>query len=313
MLKSLFINKLWGLLLFLVILPHLQACRPFGEKDEDLQRKLNESIILQYIRDNNLDATKSPVGHYYVITRPSLIGGTLNNFGDRAYIRYTTRLLPSLEVIDDLYQNKDQEVVIGAREVIKGLEEGVADLSNIMRVGEVRKLLIPFSLAFGATSQRGSTGRLIPPFSPIMIDVSLEGIKSEENLIDEYLQAKNISGVVRTASGLRYAVTKVGTGLAAEASSNASVYYKGTFLDGTVFDQTAPNVTFDLNLSPSGSGVVPGFLEAVRLMKVGEKAIFVLPSGLAYRERGQQSQTPGRVSIKPFTPLVFEMELVNVF
>jgi FKBP-type peptidyl-prolyl cis-trans isomerase FklB len=109
-------------------------------------------------------------------------------------------------------------------------------------------------------------------------------------------------GVKSTASGLQYKVIKSGTGKSPKATDKVSVTYKGTHIDGTEFDSSKDGpVSFAVN------GVIPGWTEALQLMKEGDKWQLVIPSKLAYAERG----TPGG-PIGPNEVLVFEVELLQV-
>jgi FKBP-type peptidyl-prolyl cis-trans isomerase len=107
-------------------------------------------------------------------------------------------------------------------------------------------------------------------------------------------------GVKTTASGLQYRVIKSGSGKSPKATDTVSVNYKGTLTNGKVFDAN-DGATFPVN------GVIPGWTEALQLMKEGDKWELVIPSKLAYGERGTPDGT-----IAPNSTLVFEVELVSV-
>lgn len=111
-------------------------------------------------------------------------------------------------------------------------------------------------------------------------------------------------GVHTTASGLQYKVLQEGTGKSPKATDTVLVHYRGTLLDGKEFDSSYKRnepIEFPLN------GVIKGWTEGVQLMKEGAKYQFVIPSGLAYGQRG----TPGG-PIGPDETLIFEVELLKV-
>jgi FKBP-type peptidyl-prolyl cis-trans isomerase FklB len=114
---------------------------------------------------------------------------------------------------------------------------------------------------------------------------------------------KTGKGVITTASGLQYTIITEGTGPKPKASDMVTVNYRGTLLDGKEFDSSYKRgqpASFPV------TGVIPGWTEALQLMKVGTKAKLFVPSSLAYGERGA-----GR-DIGPNSTLVFEIELLSI-
>ncbi len=110
-------------------------------------------------------------------------------------------------------------------------------------------------------------------------------------------------GVVVTASGLQYKILEPGEGASPGLSDVATVHYRGTLIDGTQFDSSYDRgqpATF-----PVG-GVIPGWTEALQLMKPGSKWQLFIPAQLAYGERGA-----GQV-IGPNSTLLFDVELLSV-
>jgi len=107
-----------------------------------------------------------------------------------------------------------------------------------------------------------------------------------------------------TASGLQYIVMKPGKGPKPKATSKVKVHYHGTTPQGEVFDSSVKRgepASFPLNQ------VIPGWTEGLQLMSVGAKYKFYIPQELAYGANPQ----PGS-AIKPYMPLVFEVELLAI-
>jgi len=114
---------------------------------------------------------------------------------------------------------------------------------------------------------------------------------------------KTQPGVITTASGLQYKVITEGKGAIPKATDKVKVHYKGTTIDGKEFDSSYKRgepVEFQADQ------VIKGWGEALQLMKVGSKVQLVIPSELAYGERGAQPD------IMPNSVLVFEVELLDI-
>lgn len=129
-------------------------------------------------------------------------------------------------------------------------------------------------------------------------------LKEEENgKILDYIKEKGIKATPRE-SGLYYIVLEEGKGEQAVSGKTVKVHYTGTFLNGEKFDSSYDRgqpIEFVL-----GQGrVIKGWEEGIALMKEGGKAKLIIPSDIAYGERGGGA-------IPPVTPLVFEVELVEV-
>ncbi|MFH7011040.1 peptidylprolyl isomerase [Flavobacterium sp. FlaQc-52] len=125
-----------------------------------------------------------------------------------------------------------------------------------------------------------------------------------------------------TVSGLKYKITQKGSGVKLAEGSNIYFHYAGYFEDGNLFDSSIANVAkaygkYDANRDAQKGyqafpfavgkkdGMIPGFIEALDMMTDGEKAIFFLPSNLAYGEKGAGGVIP------PNATLVFEIETYN--
>lgn len=110
-------------------------------------------------------------------------------------------------------------------------------------------------------------------------------------------------GVVTTTSGLQYIILTAAEGAQPTASSNVTVHYQGTTLDGKEFDSSysrnAP-ATFPLNR------VIAGWTEGVQLMSIGEKYRFFIHPDLGYGAKGAGA------AIGPNETLIFEVELLSI-
>ncbi|WP_176767575.1 FKBP-type peptidyl-prolyl cis-trans isomerase [Daejeonella rubra] len=138
----------------------------------------------------------------------------------------------------------------------------------------------------------------------------------EVKKVKAYISAKTLKPTV-TASGLNYVITTQGSGPRANPGDTVIVNYTGMFLSGKVFDSSLADVakkngTYNpqrpyepLKLPVGMNGSIAGFEEGLMLLPKGAKATLILPSSLAYGEQGNQG-------IPPFTPLIFEIELIDI-
>ncbi|ALM07631.1 peptidylprolyl isomerase [Sediminicola sp. YIK13] len=138
---------------------------------------------------------------------------------------------------------------------------------------------------------------------------TFEGSREKRLAEEKAKQAEELdkvaAGFDETASGLRYKIIQKGNGAKAEKGQTVSVHYEGALVDGTVFDSSYKrNQPIDFKL---GVGqVIPGWDEGISLLKVGDKARFVIPSNLAYGSAGAGGVIPGDAT------LVFDVELMKV-
>ncbi len=121
---------------------------------------------------------------------------------------------------------------------------------------------------------------------------------------DAYLaENKTKKGVIVTESGLQYEVIEEGAGAVPTAEDTVKVHYKGTMIDGKVFDDSNTRgepATFGV------TQVIPGWSEVLQLMKEGATYRVVIPPSLAYGEQGVPPM------IEPNSVLVFEVDLISI-
>jgi FKBP-type peptidyl-prolyl cis-trans isomerase len=127
--------------------------------------------------------------------------------------------------------------------------------------------------------------------------------KNNEVKLMENFAKKNFPNATKTQYGMYRVVLKEGSGATIEAGKTVKVDYTGKLMNGNIFDSSAGKQPIEF---PVGQGaVIPGWEQALMMMKKGEKCIFFIPSNLAY---GEQGSGP----IPPFSPLIFEMEVIDV-
>jgi peptidylprolyl isomerase len=242
--------------------------------------------------DTEIKATAS--GLKYSVLKAGAPDGKSPKANDKVKVHYSGWLTDG--TLFDSSVVRGQPIEFQLTQVIPGWTEGV----QLMTPGARFKFTIPPELAYGARGQRG-----IPPNSTLVFEVELlsftEGPKPlpvpEFTPIDE-------SKLTATASGLKYKVIKEGEGAPPVPGKRVSVHYAGWLTDGKSFDSSYPRgepLKFGV-----GGGVIPGWTEAVQLMKPGSIYLVVIPPGLAYGAAGRPPVIPENAT------LVFQMELVKI-
>ncbi|RFZ91821.1 peptidylprolyl isomerase [Mucilaginibacter conchicola] len=153
-----------------------------------------------------------------------------------------------------------------------------------------------------------------------MAKVKAEGEKlkiAEAGLLTKYIAEKKLTPKT-TASGLKYIIKEAGTKPKPLAGDTVYVNYTGRTLEGKVFDSSIeadakaaglqqPGRNYEpISFALASGRVIPGWDEGLALLNEGSKATFLIPSTLAYGERGAGND------IKPFSTLIFDLELVKV-
>lgn len=173
----------------------------------------------------------------------------------------------------------------------RGLADAIRGAAPAIGEAEVRKALEQFDALM---EKRGEA------FAKRMEETA----RANRAKADEFLRTNGVRpGVVTRPSGLQYEVVKAGTGPQPTLDDVVSTHYRGTHLDGKEFDATDPQgepATFPVR------GVVPGWQEALPLMKVGSTWRLYVPPELGYGEAGSPPV------IEPNEVLVFEIQLVRI-
>jgi peptidyl-prolyl cis-trans isomerase A (cyclophilin A) len=176
--------------------------------------------------------------------------------------------------------------VIDSQDIVDAVAQGDAMKVEIIRVGadaEAFNAIEAFRTFEGSREKREA-----------------EVKAKQKSLLDSVA-----AGYEETKSGLRYQILQKGTGKQATKGANVSVHYKGQLLDGTVFDSSYKRKE-PIDFAIGVGQVIAGWDEGIQLLKVGDKARFVIPSHLAYGESGAGGAIP------PNATLIFDVELMNV-
>jgi FKBP-type peptidyl-prolyl cis-trans isomerase FkpA len=133
----------------------------------------------------------------------------------------------------------------------------------------------------------------------------------EAELIKDWLEyvAGNGNDVDTTSTGLFYIVENEGTGPTVLTGDSLTVKYVGFFMDGVIFDNSLDfgdgTYSYIHKDTDPKKRMISGWEDGVEVMRKGSKAVFLIPSEKAYGVNGY-----GR--IPPYTPLLFQIEIVDI-
>lgn len=188
-----------------------------------------------------------------------------------------------------------------------GFTEGEGIKNSGMDMIDARALIMGLSDGLAGREMRLSEQELDDAFAFIQarMQEKMNALNDETAKAGREFLAENAKreGVITTESGLQYEVLVKAEGPRPTPRDTVQVHYTGTLVDGTVFDSSVERgepVAFPV------VAVVPGWVEALQLMSVGEKYKLYLPSDLGY---GAQSPTP---AIPANSTLIFEVELLDI-
>lgn len=222
----------------------------------------------------------------------SLVDGTVFETSD-----YNLAVFHNIDRDDKLYgPAKFQLENLG----ILGLREGLV----LMKEMGISRLIIPSHLAFGSTDYG-----IIPPYSTVIYDIELldvikDPVEHEQNLLDAYIDDNEIT-VEPTTTGVYYIELVAGSGDLPSPDAEVTVHYKGSLLDGRVFDESSAASPLVFNMG--SQNILPGFIEGVSKMRKGGKATVIVPWSEGY---GAQGSAEG--IIPPYSTLVFDLELADI-
>lgn len=282
----------------------LGACKGDDEASFE-QRKLeeNERAIQAFIAAQGLNPQRTESGLYYQILQANPEGRAMDTTFRWAFIKFVTKVLPSGTVLNDRFALEGDAIFdlpVGGGTEILGIEQTL----SLMREGEKAIALMNYRFAYGSFGTA-----LLPPYAPIAAEIELVSVKSEEELINEFIAAEGLTVTQTTPTNVRLISIEAPPegAKAIEVNDTVTVKYIGRTLNKKQFDSQA---SFRFILATDN--LVDGWKAGVRLMRQGEKAIIILPSREAYGANGTRAGQSNTFIIRPFEPIYFEMEILEV-
>jgi len=184
---------------------------------------------------------------------------------------------------------KGQEIDIDMSAFLAGVSDAMNDDSTAIKLTEEQ-----LQTVFASLQQEMYEKQMAK-----MEEMSRNNLSESDNFFKDNATKE---GVMSTPSGLQYRVITAGAGPKPSAESEVIVNYRGSLLDGTVFDSSYERgepATFQVGQ------VIQGWIEGLQLMSAGAKYEFFIPSNLAYGEQGNEV-------IPPNATLIFEVELLEI-
>jgi peptidylprolyl isomerase len=294
---------------FFLVIMTITSVSCLKDDDDSEKRAKEKRLIENYIQTNNISATPSSSGLYYVPVKEgtgatptdndyALITYKITNLEGKFFDGTDKALVEKYKVYPYFYLGGPLKIYAGPQGFYPGVIEGL----RLMKEGGKARLIMPSLLAYN-------------DYDPKIIEVELLEVISdpmayEKRQIANFLDTATNNTVTPADSvnGIYYIEKTAGTGAAPEAGKTVTLKYKGYLPDGRVFDKTEIDKTFSFIV---GEGkVIKGFDSGVRLMKKGGKATIVIPYYWGYGFKAYAPQT--QVAIPMFSTLVFDLELIDI-
>lgn len=239
------------------------------------------------------DTITTASGLKYIVVKKGDPKNPLVKAGENVSVHYSGYFKDGMMFDSSIKRGEPIKFSAGKGQVIKGWDEALL----LMRVGDQLRLIIPYQLAYGEQGR----GQSIPPKAELTFDVEMINIKAEVIVKPYDTKGKD---TIRTESGLMMIPVELKEESKPQPGQNVRVHYSGYLTDGTLFDSSVKRddpFVFQVGLGK----VIKGWDEAILLMNKGEKYRLVIPSGLAYGERGAGGVIP------PNAELIFDVHLLD--
>lgn len=308
-------------LYFTIMIEKVQSQDEIAAEEQAMLEKMRQGeqeVLQRFVESNNITVSPDENGIYYI----EKVKGTGNAPVTDGYasVHFSVFDMNNEQIFSSYERGEPIDFKYGS----PFENEGFQVIVGKMKKGGKSEALVPSSMAFGAEG----AGNVIDPFTPLYYKVELVDVmtpeqynkkvadreakklaqtlkkdKEEEAILQKYLADNGITPTTVLPSGLVYVETLKGTGPKPVDGKKVKVHYTGRLLDGTIFDSSIERGE-PLEFAIGRRAVIEGWDKGIALMNEGGKATLVIPSKLAYKDRGAGERIP------PYSTLVFEVELV---
>jgi len=262
----------------------------------------NQKEIDGYISRSNLKLQKSPEGMYYSIN-------TAKSTGKQAFNTDVIKFYYKMTLLDGTKLDSTAKSLGQLKGLVWGATSNILNLPiSFLKEGESGLFILPSALAFGGNSYTD-----IPAFSVIKLEIEVVSIRTEAEQLQDFQTLYKITNPEVSVTGLIFKkLVENPKGAQVVVGQSVKVNYTGRFSYGVLQnDATSGKIIYDSSFNTgtftfvAGTGaVISGFDEGILKMRVGEKAVLIMPSKIAYGANGN-------TTIPPNSPLYFEVEVVG--
>ena len=278
-------KKIIAIVAAVLMLCIVTACNQKAAKDQVLVDRATVDSITRYLGQLNGAQLQSMFANDSTVDRSKLLAGLQAGFGldtNRYYMEGAQIGMQMQGMLQNIYERYG--VKLDSRTYLAELKKTFADTAN---------------------KDREVVQHLGQELDRLMRNVdkmkSKKNIAAGEKYISDLMAADK--SYKKTASGMVYKVIAEGEGANFTEADSINITYEGKKIDGSTFDKGTHKFTM--------SGVVPGFAEALKMMKPGSKMEIILPYNLAYGEEGSTNPMTRQQVIAPYETLIFTMEAVK--
>jgi FKBP-type peptidyl-prolyl cis-trans isomerase len=300
-----------GLIFLILSVIILNSCKDPGEEERDNERKL----IQAYLAEKNITVEPTSSGLYYVEKEVGTGKSPVN--GEFVKVMYTMKMVENehiLSTTDSTIASANETYnpnklygpeVLQIGNVIRGLDEGLKK----MKIGGKAQLIFSSDLGWG------STYGTVPPYTSLIIDVTLDTIipdleNYERQLLNQFIISKGFELSDSLASGVYLLPVEEGSGDTVKNFGSVNTKIRATLSDGRVF------MEYDSIRWEPGTDITSKFTnglhEGVVLMRENESAIIVVPYYKGYYYGIYVYEGKRKTPIPPFATLYYEVKVLDV-